>query len=106
MMTAAGVDSPTVRKADLGPPVRRGGHLVHPERSVQADLVAHTRRDGLVEQRWQSATVHAVIKRTVGNPIRSRQRSLQRLEPISNGAVSIMQLQQSNKSKYNKVIHA
>ena len=54
MMAAAGVD---------GPPVRRGGHLGPPERSAQADRVAHACQDGLVGQRWQNAMVHAVITR-------------------------------------------
>ena len=47
MMADAGFDGQTVRADDLVPPVRRGGHLVHPERSAQADLVAQARRDGL-----------------------------------------------------------
>ncbi|MGQ9834192.1 MAG: hypothetical protein ACUVRJ_10440, partial [Candidatus Villigracilaceae bacterium] len=72
---------------DLGPPVRRGGKLVHPERRARADLVAHARLDGVVGQRWQSATVHSVITRTVGDTLRSRTRSLQRREPISKGVV-------------------
>ncbi|MGQ9483371.1 MAG: hypothetical protein ACUVSZ_18660 [Chloroflexus sp.] len=88
MLAAAGVDGPTVRTADLGPPVRRGGQPVHPERSARADRVAHARRNILVRQRWQRETVHAVIKRTFGDTLRSRQRSLQRREPISNGVVS------------------
>ncbi|WP_322814599.1 hypothetical protein, partial [Chloroflexus sp.] len=44
--------------------------------------------DGVVGQRWQSATVHAVMKRTVGDTLRSRNRSLQRRELISKGLVS------------------
>ncbi|WP_445844096.1 hypothetical protein [Chloroflexus sp.] len=70
------------------PAVRRGDQPVHTERSAQADRVAHARRDGLVEQRWQRETVHAVITHTVGDTLRSRQRSLPRREPISNGLVS------------------
>ncbi|MGQ9483031.1 MAG: hypothetical protein ACUVSZ_16875 [Chloroflexus sp.] len=60
---------------------------MHLEHRTRTDLVAHARRDGVVGQRWQSETVHAVIKRTVGDTLRSRTRSLQRRVPISNGLV-------------------
>ncbi|MGQ9527693.1 MAG: hypothetical protein ACUVUA_07980 [Chloroflexus sp.] len=90
MIADAGVDGQTVRADDLVPPVRWGGHLVHPERRARADLVAHARRDGLFGQLWQRETVHAVITRTVGDTLRSCQRSLQRREPISNGVISII----------------
>jgi hypothetical protein len=38
--------------------------------------------DGLFGQRWQSETVHAVIKRLFGDVIRSRSWQLQRREPM------------------------
>lgn len=87
MIADAGFDGQAVRADDLVPPVRRGGHLVHPERRARADLVAHARLDGLFGQRWKSETVHSVIKRKFGDTLRSRKRSLQRREPIIKGLV-------------------
>ena len=87
MLAAAGCDGHAVRADALVPPVRRGGHLVHPERSARADRVAHARLDGLFGQRWQRETVPAVITRTVGDTRRARTHSWQRREPISKGLV-------------------
>ncbi|WP_322815560.1 hypothetical protein [Chloroflexus sp.] len=88
MIAAAGGDGHTVGADARVPPVRRGGTLVHPDRRAHADRVAHARLDGVVGQRWQSEPVHAVMKRTVGDTLRLRKRSLQRCEPISNGLVA------------------
>ena len=87
MMADAGFDGQTVKEDDLVPPVRRGGHLLHPERKARADLVSQARLDGLFGQRWKTETVNSVIKRKFGDTLRSRKRSLQRRETIVKGLV-------------------
>ena len=87
MIADAGFDGQAVREDDLVPPVRRGGHLLHPERRARAALVSPARLEGLFGQRWKTETVNSVIKRKFGDIIRSRKRSLQRRETIVKGLV-------------------
>ncbi len=82
LLADAGFDGSKLTDRDLAPPVRRGGKLVDPARQARADLVSQARLDGLFGQRWQSETVHAVIKRLFGDVIRSRSWRLQRREPM------------------------
>ena len=72
---------------DLIPPIRRRGKLLAPERIAQAELVAAARLDGIYGQRWKSETAHSVIKRKMGDTIRSRSLRMQRREPIVKGLV-------------------
>lgn len=82
LLADAGFDSPKLTDRDLAPPIRRGGKLVDPDRKARADLVSQARLDGLFGQRWKSETVHSVIKRLLGDVIRSRSWRLQRREPM------------------------
>lgn len=77
-----GFDCSLVTSRDLIPPQRRFGALKAPARVARAELVAQARLDGLYGQRWKCETVHSVIKRKVGDTIRSRLRRLQAREPI------------------------
>lgn len=87
MLGDASFDGRAVQEGDLIPPIRRHGKVVDPSRQARGDLVAAARLDGLYGQRWKSETVHAVIKRKFGDTIRSRQRHLQRREPIVKGLI-------------------
>src|SRR5438876_7471678 len=73
-----GFDGRTMHPGDLIPPIRRRGKLLAPERIAQAELVAAARLDGIYGQRWKSETAHSVIKRKMGDTIRSRSLRMQR----------------------------
>lgn len=62
-------DSRTVGPRDIVPPIRRGGSLKAPERTVRADLVSHARLDSLFGQRWKNETVNSVVKRKFGDAV-------------------------------------
>lgn len=87
MLADSGFDGRTVRDDDLIPPVRRGGHLVNPERRARADWVSQARLEDLFGQRWKTETVNSVIKRKFGDALRSRKCSPQRRAPIVKGLV-------------------
>jgi len=74
-----------VTETALIPPIRRGGNPVDPGRIARAELVAQARLDGLFGQRWKAETVHSVIKRKLGDAIRSRLAVLQNREPAVKG---------------------
>jgi len=82
----SGFDSATIGPRDIIPPIRRGGSLKAPARKARADLVSHTRLEGLFGQRWKtespcgSETVNSVIKRKFGDAIRSVKRASQNRE--------------------------
>jgi hypothetical protein len=78
----AGFDGKTTRSDDLIPVQRRHHDLKAPARKARADLVAAARLDGLYGQRWKVETVNSVIKRKLGDTIRSRSRHLQFREPL------------------------
>ncbi len=78
----AGYDCRAVTARDIIPPIRRGGHLTAPARKARADLVAQARLDGLYGQRWKTETVHSVIKRKLGDHVRSRSVRRQCREPL------------------------
>ena len=82
-----GFDGHTLQPGDLIPPIRRNGKIVAPERQARAELVAAARLDGIYGQRWKSETAHSVIKRKMGDTIRSRSLRLQWREPIAKGLV-------------------
>lgn len=82
-----GFDGRTLHAGDLIPPIRRSGNLLAPARIAQAELVAAARLDGVFGQRWKSETAHSVIKRKMGDTIRSRSLRLQQREPIVKGLV-------------------
>jgi hypothetical protein len=82
-----GFDGRTMRSGDIIPPIRRSGNLLAPERIAQAELVAAARLDGVYGQRWKSETAHSVIKRKMGDTIRSRSLRLQWREPLVKGLV-------------------
>ncbi len=50
-------------------------------------LCSAARLDGLLGQRWKTETVISVIKRKLGDTIRSRKTHLRDLEPIIKGLV-------------------
>jgi len=54
---------------------------------ARAELVATVRLDRLFDQRWKAETGHAVIKRTLGDALRSRRVMLQKREPAVKGLV-------------------
>lgn len=87
LLADAGFDGQTVKEGDIIPPVRRHGKLMAPERQARADLVSQARLDGLYGQRWKCETVNSVIKRKLGDAVRSRKRSAQQREPIIKGLV-------------------
>ena len=82
-----GFDGRTMHMGDLIPPIRRSGNLLAPERIAQAELVAAARLDGIYGQRWKSETAHSVIKRKMGDTIRSRSLRMQWRKPIVRGVV-------------------
>ncbi len=87
LLADSGFDGQGVGARDLIPPIRRGGNLVAAARVARAELVAAARLDGLLGQRWKAETVHAVIKRQLGNALHSRRVMLQKREPAVNGLV-------------------
>jgi hypothetical protein len=76
-----GFDGVHVQEGDLIPPIRRGGNLVAPERIERQEQVLAARLDGIYGQRWKCETVNSVIKRKLGDTIRSKKKSLKRREP-------------------------
>jgi hypothetical protein len=76
LLAESGFDGQGVGARDLIPPIRRGGNLV-----------AAARLDGLFGQRWKAETVHSMIKRKLGDAIRSRRMMLQKREPAVKGLV-------------------
>jgi hypothetical protein len=87
MISDAGFDGRGVQEGDLIPPIRRHANLVSPERKARAELVSAARLDGIYGQRWKSETVHSVIKRKLGDAVRSRKVSHRRREPAVKGLV-------------------
>lgn len=87
MITDAGFDGQGVKEGDLIPPIRRHGKLVSPQRKARAELVSAARLDGIYGQRWKCETVHSVIKRKLGDTLRSRHVSRRRREPAVKGLV-------------------
>jgi hypothetical protein len=77
----AGFDGQTAEVGDLIPPIRRGGNLVDPQRIARREWVDQARLDGVYGQRWKCETVNSVIKRKLGDAVRSRKARLQRREP-------------------------
>lgn len=77
-----GFDGRTLDVGDIVPPIRRGGAIVAPDRLERRELVDAARLDGIYGQRWKSETVHSVIKRKMGDTIRSRSLRLKKREPI------------------------
>lgn len=82
-----GFDCRAVGERDLIPPIRRHRKLVAPERIARDEWVAQARLDGLYGQRWKCETVHSVIKRKLGDSLRSRSLRLQRRESILNAVL-------------------
>jgi hypothetical protein len=78
-----GFDGRTLEAGDIVPPVRRGGAIVAPDRLERLELVSAARLDGIYGQRWKSETVHSVIKRKMGDTIRSRLLRLKKREPLA-----------------------
>jgi hypothetical protein len=87
LLADSGFDGQGVGARDLIPPIRRGGNLVAAGRIARAELVAAARLDGLFGQRWKAETVHSVIKRKLGDALRSRRVMLQKREPAVKGLV-------------------
>jgi hypothetical protein len=82
LLADAGFDSSKLTHRDLVPPIRRVGKLIDLDRKARADLISQTRLDGLFGQRWKWETVHSVIKRLLGDVIRSLSWQLQRSQPM------------------------
>jgi Transposase DDE domain len=78
----AGFDGRATHDDDLIPVQRRHHDLKAAARKARADLVAAARLDGLYGQRWIVETVNSVMKRKLGDTIRSRSRRLQFREPL------------------------
>ena len=87
IISDAGLDGRGVQEGDLIPPIRRHANLVAPERKAKAELVSAARLDGIYGQRWKSETVHSVIKRKLGDAMRSCKASYRRREPAVKGLV-------------------
>lgn len=81
-----GFDGKTTRPGDLIA-VNRRQDVKSAERKAREELVAQARLDGLYGQRWSVETVNAVIKRVMGDTIRSRCARLQHREPILKGVI-------------------
>jgi len=87
MIADTGFDGQGVKEGDLIPPERRHGKLISPERKARAELVSAARLDGIYGQRWKCETVHSVIKRKLGDALRSRRVSHYRREPAIRGLI-------------------
>jgi DDE family transposase/transposase-like protein DUF772 len=82
LLADAGFDGKATRAYDLIPVQRRNHDLKAEPLKARAELVAAARLDGLYGQRWKVETVNSVIKRKLGDTIRSRSRRLQFREPL------------------------
>lgn len=83
-----GFDGKMARPDDLIPPRWfRGGYRPSAERRARRDLVDAARLDGLFGQRWKCETVFSVIKRKLGDTIRSRFLTYQLRESALKGLV-------------------
>lgn len=82
MLADAGFDGVSVSALEVVVPVRRGGKVVSEARRARLEQVWLARVDGLYGQRWKCETVHSVIKRKLGDTIRSCRRVLQERECI------------------------
>jgi hypothetical protein len=79
----AGFDGLATRPTDIVPVIRRLRRTpTRPDLVARMERVMAARLDGLYGQRWQIEAVYAVMKRKMGDTIRSRRSSLQRREPI------------------------
>lgn len=78
----AGFEGRATRDGDLIPVVARGYAIKSPARKARADLLAAAQIEGIYGQRWKVETVNSVIKRKLGDTIRSRSRHLQFREPL------------------------
>ncbi len=87
VLADSGFDGQPVRPGDLIPPIRRGGVMRRPERITRFELVSAARLDGLYGQRWKCETVNSVIKRKLGDEVRSRKAIHRHREPIVKGLV-------------------
>ncbi|MCC7483295.1 MAG: transposase [Hyphomicrobiales bacterium] len=87
LLADRGFDAKELRPGDLVPPIRRFGKITAPERRERAEIVDAARLDGLFGLRWIVETVNSVIKRKMGDTIRSRSHDLQRREAIVKGLV-------------------
>lgn len=72
VLANAGFDGRQVKFRDIIPPVRRHGTLCALEKIAHAELVRQARLDGLYRQHWKCETVDSVIKRKLGDIVRSR----------------------------------
>lgn len=77
-----GFDARDVGPHDIIPPLKRNAHHWSPERQARRELVWTARLDGVYGQRWKGETVNSVIKRKLGDTIRSRRVRLQHREPL------------------------
>lgn len=83
-----GFDGKMARPDDLIPPRWfRGDYHPSPQRRARRDLVDAARLDGLFGQRWKCETVFSVIKRKLGDTIRSRFVTYQLRESALKGLV-------------------
>ncbi len=78
----AGFDGRATQVGDLIPVQTRGQAIKDERRLARAALVTAARLDGVYGPRWKVETVIAVIKRQLGDTIRSRWRRLQFREPL------------------------
>lgn len=78
----AGFDGRATQVGDLIPVQTRGQAIKDERRLARAALVTAARLDGVYGQRWKVETVISVIKRKLGDTIRSRSRRLQFREPL------------------------
>jgi hypothetical protein len=82
-----GFDSREVRLGEVIPPRRNAGGIQRVDRVEREELFCQARLDGLYGQRWKCETVNSVIKRKLGDEIRSKKASHRRREPVIKGLV-------------------
>ncbi len=82
LLADAGFEGRATRPGDLIPVVARGYTVKSEARKARADLVSVARIEGVYGQRWKVETVNSVIKRKLGDTIRSRSPRLQFREPL------------------------
>jgi len=88
LLADGGFDGKMARPDDLIPPRWfRGAYHPSPERQARRELVDAARLDGLFGQRWKCETVFSVIKRKLGDTIRSRLLTYQLRESALKGLV-------------------
>jgi hypothetical protein len=78
-----GFDGIATQPSDIIPVINRMKRPPsRPDLVARREAVMAARLDGIYGQRWQVETVYSVIKRKMGDTIRSRRPLLQRREPI------------------------